>query len=166
MPASAAASHRGLPEEVGHRCRDLHPRRRDPHHALRLRACAQSRPRKLLTLVTKSNAQRHGMVMWDDIFDRGGSRISRCRDRQDAGRCRYHPHGAEAAVAGHDGGDQPACRHLERSGGGACRQPRHRAHGQLEPGAGYPRCSSPSTVRPSTSWARDRQPGRRRSGRP
>ena len=30
---------------------------------------ARSRPRKLLTLVTKSNAQRHGMVMWDAIFD-------------------------------------------------------------------------------------------------
>ena len=29
---------------------------------------ARSRPRKLLTLVTKSNAQRHGMVMWDEIF--------------------------------------------------------------------------------------------------
>jgi tartrate dehydrogenase/decarboxylase/D-malate dehydrogenase len=28
---------------------------------------ARSRPRKLLTVVTKSNAQRHGMVMWDDI---------------------------------------------------------------------------------------------------
>ncbi|MBT6258192.1 MAG: tartrate dehydrogenase [Alphaproteobacteria bacterium] len=30
-------------------------------------AMAASRPRKLLTVVTKSNAQRHGMVMWDDI---------------------------------------------------------------------------------------------------
>ena len=30
---------------------------------------ASSRPRKLLTLVTKSNAQRHGMVMWDEIFE-------------------------------------------------------------------------------------------------
>jgi tartrate dehydrogenase/decarboxylase/D-malate dehydrogenase len=29
---------------------------------------ARKRPRKKLTLVTKSNAQRHGMVMWDDIF--------------------------------------------------------------------------------------------------
>jgi tartrate dehydrogenase/decarboxylase/D-malate dehydrogenase len=29
---------------------------------------AQTRPRKQLTLVTKSNAQRHGMVMWDEIF--------------------------------------------------------------------------------------------------
>jgi tartrate dehydrogenase/decarboxylase/D-malate dehydrogenase len=28
---------------------------------------ARSRPRKLLTVVTKSNAQRHGMVMWDQI---------------------------------------------------------------------------------------------------
>jgi len=28
---------------------------------------AQERPRKLLTVVTKSNAQRHGMVLWDEI---------------------------------------------------------------------------------------------------
>lgn len=28
---------------------------------------ALARPRKMLTVVTKSNAQRHGMVMWDDI---------------------------------------------------------------------------------------------------
>jgi tartrate dehydrogenase/decarboxylase/D-malate dehydrogenase len=28
---------------------------------------ARSRRRRLLTVVTKSNAQRHGMVMWDDI---------------------------------------------------------------------------------------------------
>ena len=30
-------------------------------------ALARSRPRKLLTVVTKSNAQRHGMVLWDQI---------------------------------------------------------------------------------------------------
>jgi tartrate dehydrogenase/decarboxylase / D-malate dehydrogenase len=30
-------------------------------------ALARSRPRKLLTVVTKSNAQRHGMVLWDEI---------------------------------------------------------------------------------------------------
>ncbi len=29
--------------------------------------CARARPRKLLTVVTKSNAQRHGMVFWDEI---------------------------------------------------------------------------------------------------
>jgi tartrate dehydrogenase/decarboxylase / D-malate dehydrogenase len=28
---------------------------------------AQSRPRKLITVITKSNAQRHAMVMWDEI---------------------------------------------------------------------------------------------------
>jgi tartrate dehydrogenase/decarboxylase/D-malate dehydrogenase len=28
---------------------------------------AQSRPRKLLTVVTKSNAQRYGMVLWDEV---------------------------------------------------------------------------------------------------
>jgi tartrate dehydrogenase/decarboxylase/D-malate dehydrogenase len=31
---------------------------------------AQSRPRKLLTVVTKSNAQRHAMVMWDEIANK------------------------------------------------------------------------------------------------
>jgi len=29
---------------------------------------ARRRPRKHLTLVTKSNAQRHGMVLWDELF--------------------------------------------------------------------------------------------------
>lgn len=28
---------------------------------------AQGRPRKLLTVVTKSNAQRNGMVLWDEV---------------------------------------------------------------------------------------------------
>ncbi|MCX7960600.1 MAG: tartrate dehydrogenase [Burkholderiales bacterium] len=31
-------------------------------------ALARSRPRRRLTLVTKSNAQRHGMVLWDEVF--------------------------------------------------------------------------------------------------
>lgn len=30
-------------------------------------ATAQARPRKLLTVVTKSNAQRNGMVLWDEV---------------------------------------------------------------------------------------------------
>jgi isocitrate/isopropylmalate dehydrogenase len=29
---------------------------------------ARTRPRKKLTMVTKSNAQRHGMVLWDKVF--------------------------------------------------------------------------------------------------
>jgi tartrate dehydrogenase/decarboxylase/D-malate dehydrogenase len=38
---------------------------------------AQSRPRKLLTVVTKSNAQRHAMVMWDEIAAADRPRSSR-----------------------------------------------------------------------------------------
>lgn len=30
---------------------------------------AQSRPRKLLTYVTKSNAMRNGMVLWDEVIN-------------------------------------------------------------------------------------------------
>jgi len=30
---------------------------------------AQSRPRRKLTFVTKSNAQRHAMVLWDEVFE-------------------------------------------------------------------------------------------------
>ncbi|MCL7680191.1 isocitrate/isopropylmalate family dehydrogenase, partial [Klebsiella pneumoniae] len=58
--------HRGLPEEVGTEVA-IFTRvgvTRIMRYAFRL---AQSRPRKLLTVVTKSNAQRHGMVMWDEI---------------------------------------------------------------------------------------------------
>ncbi|WP_375459578.1 tartrate dehydrogenase [uncultured Enterovirga sp.] len=58
--------HRGLPEEVA---TDVSVMTRAGvarimRYAFRL---AQSRPRKLLTIVTKSNAQRHAMVMWDEI---------------------------------------------------------------------------------------------------
>ncbi len=37
---------------------------------------ARSRPRKLLTVVTKSNAQRHAMVMWDEIATEIASEFS------------------------------------------------------------------------------------------
>lgn len=59
-------AHRGLPEEVGTEVA-IFTRvgvTRIMRYAFRL---ARSRPRKLLTVVTKSNAQRHGMVMWDEI---------------------------------------------------------------------------------------------------
>lgn len=61
-------AHRGLPEEVGTEVA-LFTRvgvTRIMRYAFRL---AQSRPRKFLTVVTKSNAQRHGMVMWDEIAE-------------------------------------------------------------------------------------------------
>ena len=59
-------AHRGLPEEVGTEVA-IFTRvgvTRIMRYAFKL---AQSRPRKQLTVVTKSNAQRHGMVMWDEI---------------------------------------------------------------------------------------------------
>jgi tartrate dehydrogenase/decarboxylase / D-malate dehydrogenase len=59
-------AHRGMPEEVGTEVA-IFTRAgvtRIMRYAFKL---AQSRPRKLLTVVTKSNAQRHGMVMWDEI---------------------------------------------------------------------------------------------------
>ena len=40
---------------------------------------ASSRPRKLLTVVTKSNAQRHGLVLWDEIAAETGRRFPQVR---------------------------------------------------------------------------------------
>lgn len=58
--------HKGLPEEVATEI-SVFTRvgvERVMRYAFEI---ARSRPRKLLTVVTKSNAQRHGMVMWDEI---------------------------------------------------------------------------------------------------
>jgi len=58
--------HRGLPEEVATEVSVF--TRVGVARIMRFAfALARSRPRKLLTVVTKSNAQRHGMVMWDEI---------------------------------------------------------------------------------------------------
>ena len=59
-------AHRGLPEEVGTEVAVF--TRAGVTRIMRYAfALARMRPRKLLTVVTKSNAQRHGMVMWDEI---------------------------------------------------------------------------------------------------
>lgn len=60
-------AHQGLPEEVGMEVAVFTRSgvRRIMAFAFEL---ARKRPRKMLTLVTKSNAQRHGLVMWDEIF--------------------------------------------------------------------------------------------------
>lgn len=58
--------HRGLPEELATET-SVFTRTgitRVMRFAFQL---AQQRPRKLLTVVTKSNAQRHGLVLWDEI---------------------------------------------------------------------------------------------------
>lgn len=59
-------AHRGMPEEVGTEVAIFtrHGVERIMRYAFKI---AESRPRKLLTVVTKSNAQRHGMVLWDEI---------------------------------------------------------------------------------------------------
>jgi tartrate dehydrogenase/decarboxylase / D-malate dehydrogenase len=58
--------HRGLPEEVATDVSVM--TRAGVARIFRFAfALARSRPRKLLTIVTKSNAQRHAMVMWDEI---------------------------------------------------------------------------------------------------
>ncbi len=65
---SGGRVHQNLPEEVGMDVAVFTRAgvERVQRFALEL---ARSRPRKHLTLVTKSNAQRHGMVMWDDVFE-------------------------------------------------------------------------------------------------
>jgi tartrate dehydrogenase/decarboxylase/D-malate dehydrogenase len=59
-------SHRGHPEEVATEVSIF--TRAGVERIMRYAfALAASRPRKLLTVVTKSNAQRHGMVLWDEV---------------------------------------------------------------------------------------------------
>jgi tartrate dehydrogenase/decarboxylase / D-malate dehydrogenase len=59
-------AHRGLPLEVA---MDVAVFTRAGVERICRHACevAMSRPRKKLTVVTKSNAQKHGMVMWDEV---------------------------------------------------------------------------------------------------
>jgi tartrate dehydrogenase/decarboxylase/D-malate dehydrogenase len=58
--------HRALPAEVG---MDVSVFTRSGVERIARFACelALSRPRQKLTVVTKSNAQRHGMVFWDEV---------------------------------------------------------------------------------------------------
>ena len=59
-------THRGLPEEVATETSVF--TRAGVTRIMRFAfELARSRPRKRLTVVTKSNAQRHGMVLWDEI---------------------------------------------------------------------------------------------------
>jgi tartrate dehydrogenase/decarboxylase/D-malate dehydrogenase len=60
-------AHRGLPIEVGTEVAVFTRAGVERIHRFAFQL-AQKRPRKHLTLVTKSNAQRFGMVMWDEIF--------------------------------------------------------------------------------------------------
>jgi tartrate dehydrogenase/decarboxylase / D-malate dehydrogenase len=60
-------AHRGLPIETGTEVAIFTRKGVERIHRFAFEL-ARKRPRKRLTLVTKSNAQRFGMVMWDEIF--------------------------------------------------------------------------------------------------
>jgi tartrate dehydrogenase/decarboxylase/D-malate dehydrogenase len=60
-------AHRGLPIEVGTEVAVFTRAGVERIHRFAFEL-ARQRPRKRLTLVTKSNAQRHGLVLWDEIF--------------------------------------------------------------------------------------------------
>jgi tartrate dehydrogenase/decarboxylase / D-malate dehydrogenase len=64
---SGGRVHRGLPEELATETSVFTRNGVARIHRFSFEL-ARKRPRKHLTLVTKSNAQRHGMVMWDEIF--------------------------------------------------------------------------------------------------
>src|SRR5512143_2165568 len=113
-------SHRGLPEEVATEV-SIFTRAgvtRIMRFAFEL---ARSRPRKHLTLVTKSNAQRHGMVLWDEIFYEVAKDFPAVQTQRILVDAVNHRHGAQARGAGRDCGLQPARRHPLR--------PRRRAVG-------------------------------------
>ena len=59
--------HRGLPEEIATEVAVFTRAGVQRIHRFAFEL-ARTRKRKHLTLVTKSNAQRHGMVLWDEIF--------------------------------------------------------------------------------------------------
>ncbi len=64
---SGGRVHRGLPEEVATETSVFTRKGVERIHRFAFEL-ARSRPRRHLTLVTKSNAQRHGMVLWDEVF--------------------------------------------------------------------------------------------------
>jgi tartrate dehydrogenase/decarboxylase / D-malate dehydrogenase len=64
---SGGRVHKGLPEELATETSVFTRVGVERIHRFAFEL-AQKRKRKHLTLVTKSNAQRHGMVLWDEIF--------------------------------------------------------------------------------------------------
>ncbi len=64
---SGGRVHRGLPDEIATETSVFTRKGVERVHRFAFEL-AKKRPRKQLTLVTKSNAQRHGMVLWDEVF--------------------------------------------------------------------------------------------------
>ena len=64
---SGGRVHQGLPDEIATETSVFTRKGVERVHRFAFEL-ARKRPRKHLTLVTKSNAQRHGMVLWDEVF--------------------------------------------------------------------------------------------------
>jgi tartrate dehydrogenase/decarboxylase/D-malate dehydrogenase len=64
---SGGRVHRGLPDEIATETSVFTRKGVERIHRFAFEL-ASKRPRRHLTLVTKSNAQRHGMVLWDEVF--------------------------------------------------------------------------------------------------
>ena len=64
---SGGRVHQGLPDEIATETSVFTRKGVERVHRFAF-ALAAKRKRRHLTLVTKSNAQRHGMVLWDEIF--------------------------------------------------------------------------------------------------
>jgi tartrate dehydrogenase/decarboxylase/D-malate dehydrogenase len=64
---SGGRVHQGLPEEIATETSVFTRSGIERVHRFAFEL-AGKRPRRHLTLVTKSNAQRHGMVLWDEVF--------------------------------------------------------------------------------------------------
>jgi tartrate dehydrogenase/decarboxylase/D-malate dehydrogenase len=114
---------------------------------------AQSRPRKLLTVVTKSNAQRHAMVMWDEIAVQV-PRVPRREVGQGTGRRRHRAHGQPPATLDTIVATNLHADILSDLAAALAGSLGIAPTGNIDPERRYPACSSPSTARPSTSWAR------------
>ena len=152
-------AHRGLPEEVGTEVAIF--TRTGVTRIMRYAfAMAQSRPRKLLTVVTKSNAQRHGMVMWDEIAAEVSKEfpdVTWDKMLVDAMTVRMtlKPQSLDTIVATNLHADI-----LSDLAGAWLRPP------TSIPSGAFRRCSSRSTDRPSTSPARGSPTRSRPSGPP
>jgi tartrate dehydrogenase/decarboxylase/D-malate dehydrogenase len=156
--------HQGLPEEVG---MDVSVFTRTGVERIMRYAfgLAQSRPRKLLTVVTKSNAQRHGMVMWDEIAEKvSGAFPDVTWDKMlvDAMTVRMvmKPQSLDTIVATNLHAD------VLSDLAGALAASAWRQRPTSIPNAATRRCSSRSTVPPSTSRARASPTLSPLSGRP
>ncbi len=73
---SGGRVHKGLPEEIATETSVFTRVGVERIHRFAFEL-ASKRKKKHLTLVTKSNAQRHGMVLWDEIFYEGSQRSFR-----------------------------------------------------------------------------------------